>query len=276
MDLIKSILYGFVSGISEFLPISSQGHQKLFRMFFGITSPEPLRDMMIHIGLLLAILFTCGTYIEKLRREIRMSASSAKRRSRFRDSEISFDLRLLKSAMLPLIIFMIIFRLLEHSDSGLKAVAVFFLINGIVIYFPEHLMQGNKDSKNLSSLDGFLIGFFGSLSVLPGMSRIGGAISCAVFRGADRVKAYNWVLILSIPAIVLLLIFDLFVFFQWGFTGITFLSVLGYILSGVSAFGAALVGIYLMRFIAIRSGFTAFAFYSWGAALLTFLLYLSV
>lgn len=276
MDLIKSIVYGFVSGISEFLPISSQGHQKMLKLFFGVTSPEPVRDMMIHIGLLLAILFTCGTYIEKLRREIRISASSVRRKSRIHDSLISFDLKLLKSALMPLIIFMIFFRLLEHSDSGLKAVAIYFLINGIIIYIPEHLVQGNKDSRNMSSFDGLLLGFFGSLCVLPGMSRIGGVVSCAISRGADRVKAYNWALILSIPAIILMLIFDLFVLFQWGFTGITFLSVLGYVLSGLSAFGAALAGIYLMRFIAIRSGFTAFSFYCWGAALMAFLLYLSV
>lgn len=41
LNFIKSLLYGLIVGISEFLPISSQGHQAIFGAVFGFRSPEP-------------------------------------------------------------------------------------------------------------------------------------------------------------------------------------------------------------------------------------------
>ena len=69
MNILESILYGIISGFTEFLPISSVGHQRLLRIFYGVESPEPLRDIFVHLACLTVVFLSCGTYIEKLRRE---------------------------------------------------------------------------------------------------------------------------------------------------------------------------------------------------------------
>ena len=53
-------------------------------------------------------------------------------------------------------------------------------------------------------------------------------------------------------------------------------NLIGYILSGVTAFISASLAIRTIRTITERTGYGIFAFYSWGFALLTFLLYLAV
>lgn len=275
MNILESIIYGLISGLSEFLPISSLGHQRVLKTLFDAPIHEPILDFMVHIGFLIAIFFSCGTYIEKIRRILRLSGSR-RRQIRNHDYAVFHDIRYVKNAAFPLMIGLVVFLLIERSRTDLKGIALLFLINGIFMYIPDYLPQSNKDSRKLSNLDGFLAGLLGSLAAFPGISRVGMSLSTTVSRGADKSKAYNWILILSIPAIVLMLLADLIILFQVGLQGITLLSILGYLISGLASFGASLTGIYLMRFIVERSGFSAFAFYSWGAALIALLLYLSV
>ena len=48
------------------------------------------------------------------------------------------------------------------------------------------------------------------------------------------------------------------------------------ILSVLGAGCGSYFGIMLMRFLAVKVGFTGFAYYSWGAALFSFVMYLVV
>lgn len=275
MNFLESIFYGIASGFSEFLPVSSLGHQQLLKTFFGVLSPEPLRDMMIHIAYLAAVLVGCGTYIDKLRQEHSLSSREKRRRFGGRDRRSQFDLMLLKSTAILMTVAMAIFRIVFSSSLSLNWLAFSFLLSGIVIFIPEYLPHGNKDSRKMSGFDSFLLAVSCALCVIPGFSRVGCSLSASVSRGADKLKAYNWILILTIPAVIIFLIFDVITVFQVGFGAVTFAGFLGYIVSGILAFVSSMAGIYFMRFILVRADFSAFAFYNWGAALLTFLLHLS-
>lgn len=275
MNILESIVYGLISGLSEFLPISSFGHQKLLDIFFGSGSPEPLRDMFIHIAFLAAVFIGCGTYIEKIHRQLRQNTKPTRRQGQRRDRRAFYDASLLKGASFTMVLAMVILRFCFKSPDSLGIIAFLYLLNGIVLFLPEYIPHGNKDAMKMSAFDSFLLGLGSALSVLPGFSRVGCGLSCAVSRGADKAKAYNWVLVMTIPAALVFLVFDIIVVFQTGVGAITFLGLLGYILSGVFAFVSSLLGIYLMRLMLVRSNMTVFAFYCWGAALLSFLLNLS-
>ena len=56
MSLIESIIYGLLSGIAEFFPISSQAHQTLLRYIFGVATRNSLQEFLVHIGLLFSII----------------------------------------------------------------------------------------------------------------------------------------------------------------------------------------------------------------------------
>ena len=78
MSFIQSIIYGFVSGLTEFLPVSSGGHETLLRELFGISQGAPVLDVLIHIAIILAIIYNCRAY---LRRLLLVSRSTAKTRA---------------------------------------------------------------------------------------------------------------------------------------------------------------------------------------------------
>ncbi len=273
MNILESIVYGIISGISEFLPVSSFGHQGLMKTIFGVTGPEPLRDIFVHIAMLIAVLISSGTYLERLRRE-RSTGTQRRKSVRQTDRRTAQELRLIRTACVPIIIGLLFSLLTLKLRTNLIFIVLFFVINGILLYIPEHMLHANKSAGQLSFLDAILIGLFGALSVFPGISRVGSSLSCAIARGADQEKAYNWILIISIPSIFVLLFVDIISIFFTGFGVITFVSFFGYLISAIFAFASAMAGIYLMRLITRRSGITYFAFYCWGVAFLSFLLYL--
>ena len=69
MNWLQSLIYGLVSGITEFLPISSSAHQIILQKMFGQSGADPLQNLLVHLALLFA-LFTGGrSFIDHLRRQ---------------------------------------------------------------------------------------------------------------------------------------------------------------------------------------------------------------
>ena len=75
---------------------------------------------------------------------------------------------------------------------------------------------------------------------------------------------------------VALIVFDFTAVYASGASNLSFSVIFTYFISGVAAFGGAFFGIQTMRALAANIGFNIFAFYSFGAALLSFVLYLMV
>lgn len=273
MNWLESIIYGLVSGVAEFLPISSRAHQDLLLMLFGESGHDPFRDFLVHGAMLAAIISGCRAMLEQLRRESNARLHS---RSMYNRSRVLQEVRLLKNALLPLVIGILVLTYSVASKSNMLYVALLLLINGIILFIPDRMIRANRDARSMSGLDSFLMGAFGALSALPGFSRVGCTTSVAVCRGADQRKALDWALLLSIPALALLMLIDIFGMFS--FVGIAsfWSNFLGYILSGAGAYIGGHLGIMLIKFLIVRTGLSDFSYYCWGAALISFILYLIV
>lgn len=272
MNWLESIVYGLISGISEFLPISSHAHQQLLLQLFGVEQRDPFFDLVVHLAMLLSVYSGCRTTIEHLRRDQKIGA----RAGNMRNSRARLDLRLVKNAAVPMLVGLLVLAYIFKGSNNLLLTAVFFFINGLFLYIPERMLHANKDARSMSLLDSLLIGISGALSAFPGISRVGSATSVAYARGADRQNALTWALLLSIPALIALMGIDVLQMITnigavnfWG-------SFFCYILAAAGTYAGGYFSIMLMRFLTVRTGFSGFAYYSWGAALFTFILYLTV
>lgn len=276
MDLnwLEALLYGLVSGITEFLPVSAQAHQMILLNLFGYSESNGLLNLFVHIGMFAALAVTSGGYIKKIYKEYKLSKNNRRRRKRELNFQAVFDIRFVRIACIPALIGFIFYGKTLQWENTVPIVALFMLFNGIILFIPMYMSRGNKDSRNMSALDGILFGLGSALSVLPGVSRIGTGFSLAAMRGADTQHAYKWCLILSVPMLLVLSCFDIYRIFAVGLAQIEFMFVLKCILSAVATYFSATVAITFMKTLTSRSGLASFSYYSWGAALFAFILYL--
>lgn len=274
MSVIESVIYGFISGITELIPVSSQAHQIILRYMFGADSRNFLQEFLVHIGVLLSILFSCRDFISHLRREKQTSTLSRRNKRQKPDSLLFFDLRLLKTAAITLTFCTIILFLIFRIEGMLLSVAGLLILNAVILLLAAHSQYGNRDARTMSALDGFIMGILGCLSIFPGISRVGIISSYTTLRGAEFKNSMNWVVILSIPAITLLCLFDIIGVIGVGIGHISFTSLIGYLLSGLSAFLGGYIAVSILFVILTYYSFSYFAYYSIGVSLFSFILYL--
>lgn len=274
MSVIENIIYGLVSGLTEFLPVSGSGHQTLLHHLFGVNTRVSLQDLMVHIGILLSAFVVCRDNIAQLRWEQSTTTNVRRNKSRRMDTQSHYELRLLKSTVVPMLLGTVLFKLITRSENNLSSLMWLFIMNGVVLLIAEHMRQGNRDAKTMTGFDGILIGISTAVSVLPGLSGTGITLSYTTARGTDIQKATNWVILLVIPAILFAICGDILIIFSNGFGIASFLEILGCILAGISAFLGGFIGISVLRLLVSNTSVFQFSYYSFGLALLSFMLYL--
>lgn len=272
MSVWESIIYGLLSGLAEFLPVSARGHQSILMHLFGMDHRNPMCDLFVHIGIIAALFFSCRGLFVRLRRELYVA--SRRRRTRAYTHNGVYEIRMIKSASFLVLVGSILYFKTRAYESNPLLLTLFFAINGLIIIIPEYIRRGNKSAKHMTGFDGILFGLFSILSVFPGISRIASGMGILSVRGADVHHYQNWILLLSIPALLVFTIFDFIHIFTFGLGSVTLLAVVGWFIASITAFIGAYLGITFYRLLCEKRSFAGFAFYSWGAAMFTFVLYL--
>lgn len=274
INMIESLIYGLFCGFAEFLPVSSTAHRSILNCLFGVDKEEPIMAMFLHIGALLALLISSRSLLHRLQKELEVKRV-ARRRSRRQPDELAIlDMSFVKTACIVMLIgFVFYFRAAAWS-TNLPMIAIFLVINGIMIHIPLYLPKGNKDARTMSRLDAVILGIGNALTVVPGFSRIGVSTSLAISRGATPQNAYKWSLLLSIPALALLIVMDMVGVVSAGLGELDFIFILQCIMCGCAAYIGATGAISLMKAIVHKTGIENFSYYCWGAALFAFILYM--
>lgn len=274
MNLIESIVYGVVSGLTEIFPVSSQANQMVLRQLFGVPQKEPIRDFLVHIAVLCAILLACRGMFAKIKREQVLAHRMRRNPSQIRALKGVYDMRLVRTAAPVMMVGMLANLFFNQFYQNRPLFALMLLINGAIILIPAYIHHGNRDARTLSGFDGLILGLAAGLSAIPGISRNSAIMFVTLIREADKQNGVNWALILAIPAMAVLAFMDLVTIFTVGIGSITLLVIVGYLLSAIFAFGGAYLGVSIIRAVINRADYSGFAYYDFGLALLSFVLYL--
>lgn len=278
MDLngFQSLIFGLVSGLTEILPVSAQAHKAILLKIFGADQEPPIMRLLIHMAALAALYYCCSNQITRMLRQRKLAKIPKRRRKRPVDVRTLLDWKLLMTMAVPVLLGFLLYSKTSALNLSLNWIALFLLINAIILYLPVLLPTGNKDSRSLSRLDGVLMGLGGALGVVPGVSSLGAMNAVGSLCGGERTYVLNMSLLMQMAVTAGMILFDVVSLVQLGAGTISFGILMCYLLAAAAAFVGVFLGVRIMRMLATNIGFNSFAYYCLGAALFSFILYLQV
>jgi undecaprenyl pyrophosphate phosphatase UppP len=275
LNFLQSLILGLVSGAAEVLPLNGQAHRLLYIKILGGAGENPAMRLMVHIFTAAALYYACRNHILRMLRARRIAATPKKRRKRPMDHEGNSDFKLLTTATVVILVGFCFYSYVAPLSQKSLAVAGLLLLNGLILYIPQYLPGANMESTAMTPLDGLLFGLGGAAAILPGISGVGAVFSLCCIRGMEPKKALNLALLLNIPVNLGLAFFDLIALLSAGAGSMTLGGIFAALFAGIAAFGGVILAHRLLPKLLDYVGFGIFAFYSWGLALLTFVLFLA-
>jgi undecaprenyl-diphosphatase len=274
-NIVYYILYGFLAGLGELLPVSSTAHGYLIQLMSQFDTFAPALLLSVHFACFMAVCVYNRRRIGHIRRELKIASLPANKRKRQPDMVAVLDAKVILTALIPLLIGVGLSSLAFRKLGTLPAISLLLLIGGVVLYIPQYLPGANKDSRSLSRKDALMLGISGAVGVIPGISRIGTMISVGLMKGCDRGYILDIALLASLPVLLGLMIVDC-VAIAMAPAAIGLMMLLYCLLAAAAAFGGAWLAMVIMRFLSVKSNFYGFAYYNWGLALFSFLVYLMI
>jgi undecaprenyl-diphosphatase len=209
--MLEAIFLGIIQGLTEFLPVSSSAHIRIFGEFLpSAADPGATFTAIMQIGTEIAVLIYFRADIARL---ISASLRWLIRRGELVGSERS-DAHL--SALILLgslpIFFLGYFgqEYIRQNFRSLYLIAATLIIFGLLLGVIDHYGKKIKDLDALGARDGIAYGIAQSLALIPGVSRSGATIAMGRALGYKREAALRYSFLLAIPAVLGSGAFELF------------------------------------------------------------------
>ena len=190
--MIEIFILSLIQGITEFLPISSSSHLILIADKFGFENQKLSIDVSLHVGSFIAVLFY-------FRKDI----------VSFFDNRVLFFKVLISSFPVMVVGYFLIETNIIQKIRNIEVIAWTTTMFAILLYISDKFKLENNIKDNLNYKSILFIGLFQILSLVPGVSRSGIAITAARLLKFTRVDSAKISFLLSIPILGAVSIFGL-------------------------------------------------------------------
>jgi len=198
-DLLKAVVLGTLQGLTEFLPISSSAHLRIFPELFGWGDPGAAFTAVIQIGTELAVLIYFRKDIWRIGTTWLRSLYRPEYRGHL-DSRMGWFIII---GSLPIVLLGIVLKdVIERDFRNLWIIGTTLIVLGIILGVADRMSADRLRMKDLSLRDAVLMGLAQACALVPGVSRSGATISMGRFLGYEREAATRYAFLLAIPAVV--------------------------------------------------------------------------
>lgn len=208
MDVLKSILFGIVEGVTEWLPVSSTGHMILLEQFVSFKNVSPdffdMFEVVVQLGAILAVVILYWKDIWPITNSEGKGYTEAGILSHFDKKIMTLWFKIL-AACIPAAIVGIAFDdfLNEHFYNPYVisgALIVFGIAFLIIENHNKNMKPVTKKAAQITYKQALIIGIFQLLAaIFLGTSRSGATIIGALMIGISRKAAADFTFYLAIP-----------------------------------------------------------------------------
>ncbi len=259
---------GIVQGITEFFPVSSDGHLVLAEYLVGFHEQGLLYDVLLHFG-------TLGSLVVVYRKEVLELIQDCIRvlkrcfEAGLKEGILSSDrwtLSILITTFVTGVSGIILEKTIEDLSSSTMAAGWGFLVTAVFLFVANY--RGAFAKKNIREMPlhfAVSIGLAQALALFPGISRSGSTICLALILGLRREEAGRYSFVAAIPIIFLATLYELRKAFteqveHWDFM----------LLGMLTSFVVGFLAIRLLILMLTRLALWPFAVYTLFAAALAF------
>ena len=186
MSLLEALLLGIIQGITEFFPISSSAHLKIFKKLLSIpeSAGSLFFDLSCHAGTVLTLIFF-------FRNQIWNILKSPK------------TIGLFSLSLSPLIPGYFLLKPLREALSDPQYLGYFLFVTAFILFACAKCKDGSCAIIERKKIQHVLwIGIAQTMALIPGISRSGSTIAMARFCGWKLPVAAEFSFLLAIPTVV--------------------------------------------------------------------------
>lgn len=203
-EILKSVIYGIIQGVTEWLPISSTGHLILLNTVLPLnvfTDAEmnlsfwEMYKVVIQFGSILAVILL---YFERL------NPFSSKKNTLEKKSTWTLWFKIVVATIPAGVVGVLLNDIIDEKLSTPVVVAIALIVYGIFFLFMDKTSKKAKISS-ISDMDyptAFKIGCFQTLALIPGTSRSGSTILGSTLVGCSRTTATEFSFFMAIPVML--------------------------------------------------------------------------
>ncbi|CBZ01322.1 undecaprenyl pyrophosphate phosphatase,bacitracin resistance protein [Streptococcus oralis Uo5] len=260
IEILKSIFFGIVEGITEWLPVSSTGHLILVEEFVQYKDQNAAFISMFNVVIQLgAILAVTVIYFNKL--------------NPFKPGKTKVEVRrtwqLWSKVFVATLPLLLVFKLDDWFDAkfhNMVSVAIMLIIYGVAFIYLEKRNKAQAIEPTVTELDklpyktALYIGLFQVLALFPGTSRSGATIVGGLLNGTSRSVVTEFTFYLGIPVMFGASALKIFKFIKAGQL-LSFGQLFLLLVAMGVAFGVSMVAIRFLTSYVKKHDFTLFGKY---------------
>ena len=210
MNFLKSIVLGIVEGITEWLPISSTAHLKIFNTFLKLdVTPEfyEVFEVVIQLGAIVALLIVLWNKIWPFGESKKPLGSGL---LKYIKKDKFFLWLKIALACMPAIIYELFLDdivTFVNENNEMMIIGISLIVVGIVFVLVEGMIYRKNPiinaTKDITFMNALVIGLAQLVAaIFPGVSRSGATIIASLLMGISRFTATEFTFELAIPVML--------------------------------------------------------------------------